>query len=227
MLDPIRVLVIDDDAVVRRWLRLVIDGQDDLAVVGEASDGLSGVSLAAEHEPDVVITDIRMSPIDGVETTRRLLASPAPPKVLVLTTFDYDEYVYGALRAGASGFLLQSTSPDELLVGIRLVASGEGLLSPKVTAKLIAGFAVKPPADRVNLPAEITAREREVLIAVSQGLTNLEIARALHISLATVKTHVSRLLSKLGARERAQLVICAYESGLVVAGAGPRSADSP
>lgn len=227
MSERIRVLLIDDDSLVRRWLRMIIEPQDDLTVVADATDGLSGVALARELQPDVVITDIRMTPIDGVETTRRIVHGGVGPKVLVLTTFDDDEFVYGALRAGASGFLLKSVAPEELLAGIRLIAAGDGLLSPQVTRKLIDAFAVKRPQGRSSLPAQVTEREREVLVAVSHGLNNGEIAQELHISLATTKTHVSRLLFKLGARERAQLVICAYESGLVVAGARPGEGDAP
>jgi DNA-binding NarL/FixJ family response regulator len=227
MSECIRILLVDDDSLVRRWLRMIIEPQDDLTVVGDATDGLSGVALARELKPDVVITDIRMTPIDGVETTRRLVQGRKGPKVLVLTTFDDDQYVYGALQAGASGFLLKSIGPEELLAGIRLIASGDGLLSPQVTRKLIDAFAVKPLLGRSSLPAEVTDREREVLIAVSQGLTNSEIAQELSISLATAKSHVSRLLFKLGARERAQLVISAYESGVVVAGANRGQKDAP
>ena len=214
------VLVVDDDALVCRWLRSIIDPQPDLEIVGEATDGVTAIALAGQLRPAVVVTDIRMHPLDGIETTRRILRTSPGTRVLVLTTFAVDEYLYQALRAGASGFMLKSTSPDELLQGIRCVASGDGLISPSMTRKLIDTFVATPSLarDAPALPTDVTGREREVLVAVGHGLNNLEISAQLHISVATTKTHVSRLLAKLGARERAQLVIAAYESGLVAPG---------
>jgi DNA-binding NarL/FixJ family response regulator len=188
--------------------------------VGEAEDGLAAISLASTLRPDVVVTDVRMAPLDGIETTLGILRVSPETKVLVLTTHGLDEYLFDSLRAGASGFLLKATPAEEIVEGIRSVASGNGLLSPAMTRKLIDTFATTtaPISQSRGLPVNITQREREVLVAVSQGLTNQEIATALHMSVATTKTHVSRLLTKLGARERAQLVIAAYETGLVSPG---------
>ena len=214
------MLTVDDDALARRWLRMIVEPQPDVELVGEAEDGLAAVSLASALRPDVVVTDVRMAPLDGIETTLRILRASPETKVLVLTTHALDQYLYDALRAGASGFLLKATPPEEIVEGIRSVAAGHGLLSPVMTRKLIDTFATTPePAKPVRgLPTNVTPRERDVLVAVSQGLTNQEIAVALHMSVATTKTHVSRLLAKIGARERAQLVIAAYESGLVSPG---------
>lgn len=199
---------------------MIVEPQHDLELVGEAEDGLAAISLASTLRPDVVVTDVRMAPLDGIETTLRILRASPETRVLVLTTHAIDQYLYDSLRAGASGFLLKATPPEEIVDGIRSVASGHGLLSPVMTRKLIDAFATSPdPAKPLRgLPANVTQREREVLVAVSQGLTNKEIAAALHMSVATAKTHVSRLLAKIGARERAQLVIAAYESGLVSPG---------
>ena len=217
---PTGVLIVDDDALARRWLRMIVEPQPDLDVVGEADDGPTAIVLARELRPEVVITDVRMAPVDGIETTREIVQASPETHVLVLTTHALDHYLYDSLRAGASGFLLKSTPPEELLDGIRCVASGEGLLSPAMTRKLIDTFAGTParPSALSSLPANVTQREREVLVAVSHGLANHEIAAKLHMSIGTTKTHVSRLLTKLGARERAQLVIAAYESGLVAPG---------
>lgn len=217
-----RVLTVDDDALARRWLRMLVEPQPDLELVGEADDGLAAISLASTLQPDVVVTDVRMAPLDGIETTLGILRVSPETKVLVLTTHALDEYLYDSLRAGASGFLLKATPAEEIVEGIRSVASGNGLLSPAMTRKLIDTFATTPEPTRPGrgLPVNVTEREREVLVAVSQGLTNQEIAAALHMSVATTKTHVSRLLAKIGVRERAQLVIAAYESGLVSPG-GP------
>ncbi len=214
------IVVVDDDALVCRWLRSIIEPQPDLEIVGEATDGVTAIALAGQLHPPLVVTDIRMQPLDGIETTRRILQASPGTRVLVLTTFALDEYLYQALRAGASGFMLKSASPEELLQGIRIVASGDGLISPSMTRKLINTFVATPSMarDTPALPTDVTGREREVLIAIGRGLTNLEISAKLHISMATTKTHVSRLLTKLGARERAQLVIAAYESGLVAPG---------
>jgi DNA-binding NarL/FixJ family response regulator len=201
---------------------MLVEPQPDLELVGEADDGLAAISLASTLQPDVVVTDVRMAPLDGIETTLGILRVSPETKVLVLTTHALDEYLYDSLRAGASGFLLKATPAEEIVEGIRSVASGTGVLSPAMTRKLIDRFATTPEPTRPGrvLPVNVTEREREVLVAVSQGLTNPEIAAALHMSVATTKTHVSRLLAKIGARERAQLVIAAYETGLVSPG-GP------
>ncbi|MEU9048296.1 MULTISPECIES: response regulator transcription factor [unclassified Kitasatospora] len=215
-----RVLIADDQTLLRGSLRLLLDSQPDLTAVGEAADGREAVELAARELPDVVLMDIRMPELDGLEATRRIIAAHEGVRVLVLTTFDLDEYVYGALRAGASGFLLKDTPPADLVAAIRVIARGEALLAPGVTRRLIEQFARMPELGRrptTGLTA-ITDREREVLELVGRGLSNQEIADRLVVSLATVKTHVGRLLAKLAARDRAQLVIVAYESGLIVPG---------
>jgi DNA-binding NarL/FixJ family response regulator len=215
----IRVLVADDQALVRGSFRVLVDTAPDLTAVGEAATGAEAVQLAKAEKPDVVLMDIRMPGLDGIEATRRITADPAlaAVRVLVLTTFDIDEYVFSALRAGASGFLLKDTPPADLLAAIRVVASGEALLAPSVTRRLIEEFARQPEPDQRPAPAlaETTEREREVLTLIGLGLSNTEIAERLHVSLSTAKTHVGRLLLKLGARDRAQLVIAAYDSGLV------------
>ncbi|MCZ0982174.1 response regulator transcription factor [Streptomyces diastatochromogenes] len=222
MTEPIRVLVADDQSLLRGSFRVLVDTAPGLSAVGEAGTGAEAVENTRRLRPDVVLMDIRMPGTDGIEATRQIAGSPetAGTRVLVLTTFDHDEYVYGALRAGAAGFLLKDTSPEALLEGIRTVAAGESLLAPSVTRRLIAEFARLPPAHRapVSLPAEITDREREVLVLVARGLSNAEIAAYLRLSHGTVKTYIGRLLHKLRARDRAQLVIGAYESGLVSAG---------
>ncbi|WET80495.1 response regulator transcription factor [Amycolatopsis sp. QT-25] len=215
----IRVLIADDQALLRGSFRVLVDSAPDLEVVGEASDGAEAAELAGRERPDVVLMDVRMPELDGIEATRRICASSATEgvHVLMLTTFDLDAYVYSALRAGASGFLLKDTPPAELLNAIRVVAAGEGLLAPSITRRLIAEFARLPePGRRVAASLDnITAREREVLGLIARGLSNDEIAATLHLGLATVKTHIGHLLHKLAARDRAQLVIAAYESGLV------------
>jgi DNA-binding NarL/FixJ family response regulator len=218
----IRVAVVDDQALVRSGFVVLLRSADDLEVVGEAADGRAAVELVARERPDVVLMDIRMPEVDGVEATRQITADPrlAATRVLILTTFDLDEYVFAALRAGASGFLLKDTLPDDLLAAVRVVAGGESLLAPKVTRRLVEEFLRAPgaapkPVDGLD---ELTSREREVLAAVARGLSNTEIAEALFISPATAKTHVSRLLTKLHARDRAQLVVAAYESGVVSPG---------
>ncbi|MEW2593282.1 response regulator transcription factor [Micromonospora aurantiaca] len=215
----IRVLIADDQALLRGSFRLLVDSTPGLTTVGEAGTGVEAVALAAEHRPDVVLMDVRMPEMDGIEATRRICGDPATAgtRVVILTTFDLDEYVYGALRAGASGFLLKDTPPAELLAGIRVVAAGEGLLAPTVTRRLIDEFARRPEPAR-PLPRRldgVTEREREVLMLIGRGLSNTELAGHLGLSLATVKTHVGRLLTKLAVRDRAQLVIVAYETGLV------------
>jgi DNA-binding NarL/FixJ family response regulator len=215
----IRVLVADDQALVRGSFRILVDTAPDLASVGEAASGAEAVELARSEKPDLVLMDIRMPGVDGIEATRQITADPqtSAVRVLILTTFDLDEYVFAALRAGASGFLLKDTPPADLLAAIRVVAAGDALLAPGVTRRLIEEFTRRPePAPRpATATEEITEREREVLTLVGLGLSNTEIADRLHLSLSTAKTHIGRLLMKLGARDRAQLVIAAYNSGLV------------
>ncbi|MFI9585182.1 response regulator [Streptomyces sp. NPDC052236] len=219
----IRVLVADDQALLRGSLRLLVDAEPGLVAAGEAADGAEAVRLARETRPDVVLMDVRMPGMDGIEATRLICASPetAGTRVLILTMFDLDEYVYGALRAGASGFLLKDAPPAELLAAVRVVAAGEALIAPAVTRRLIAEFARRPGPARLDAAGldGVTGREREVLELVARGLTNTEIAQRLYVGLSTVKTHVSHLLAKFGARDRAQLVIVAYETGVVVPGA--------
>jgi DNA-binding NarL/FixJ family response regulator len=212
------VLVVDDQALLRTAFSSLIDAEDDLEVVGAAADGRQAVERAASLAPDVVVMDVRMPVMDGIEATRQITSGQGPggARVLILTTFDLDEYVFEALRAGASGFALKSRPLDELLNAIRTVAAGEALLAPSVTRRLIAHFAgqARTPARTPPGLAELTEREREVLSLVAEGLSNAELARALHVTLPTAKTHVSRILTKLGARDRTQLVILAYQSGL-------------
>jgi DNA-binding NarL/FixJ family response regulator len=218
----IKVLVADDQTLVRAGFRVLVESAPDLEVVGEAGDGVEAVELARQELPDVVLMDIRMPRMDGLEATRRIVALDRAEavRVLVLTTFDLDEYVYQALRAGASGFLLKDTPPADLLAAIRVVAAGDALLAPSVTRRLIAEFARRPEPSAVTPAAlaSLTEREREVLALVARGLSNAEIAELLVVSGATAKTHVSRVLAKLGARDRAQLVMLAYETGLVTPG---------
>ncbi|MEV0967446.1 response regulator [Microtetraspora glauca] len=218
MSEPVRVLIADDQALLRGSFRLLVETAPGLTVVGEAGTGAEAVDLARGEHPDVVLMDVRMPEMDGIEATRRICGSPetAGVRVLILTTFDLDAYVYGALRAGASGFLLKDTPPKDLLAAIEVVAAGEALLAPSVTRRLIAEFARRPePARPFSRVLDgVTEREREVLGLIAHGLSNTEIAEHLHLSMATVKTHVGRLLTKLNARDRAQLVIVAYETGL-------------
>jgi len=218
--DPIRVLLAEDQAIVRAGFHALLDAEPDLEVAGEAADGHQAVSLARALHPDLVLMDIRMPELDGLEATRQITADPTlnDTRVLVLTTFELDEYVFGALRAGASGFLLKGGEPGDLLAAIRLVAAGESLLAPSVTKRLIQAYISQPEQERAADPDgldELTARELEVLGLVARGSTNREIADALYLSPLTVKTHVSRILTKLHARDRVQLVVIAYQAGLV------------
>ena len=219
----ITVLIADDQQLVRAGLALILKPHSDIEVVGEASDGHEAIALAAQLHPDVVLMDIRMPRLDGLEATRRLLADPAPavPRVLILTTFDLDGYVYEALRAGASGFLLKDAPPEQLVAAIRTVAAGDALLAPSITRRLIESFLRKPspqPTD-ASVLHELTPRELEVLELIARGRANAEIAAELVVTEATVKTHVAHLFAKLSVRDRAQAVVLAYETGLVQPGA--------
>src|SRR3984893_4618066 len=218
----IRVLLADDQALVRGGFRMLLDSADDIEVVGEASDGAHAIRLARDTHPDVVLMDIRMPVMDGLEATRRIAADPdlASVRVLIVTTFEADEHVYQALRAGASGFLVKDTEPAELIAAVRVIARGDALLSPGVTRRLIADIVSRPTAPVTNPAslADLTAREREVLTLVGGGLSNDEIAGRLFLSPLTAKTHVMRTMSKIGPGDRAQLVARAQESGLVVPG---------
>jgi DNA-binding NarL/FixJ family response regulator len=214
----VRVLLADDQPLVRSGLRVIMADCPDLEVVGEAATGAEAVQLVRDTGPDVVVMDIRMPGMDGIEATRLITAGPATSRVLVLTTFDEDDHVYGALRAGASGFLVKDMALDDILAAIRVVAAGDALIAPGVTRRLIADFIGRPAAVPKGSPRSIegiTEREREVLTLVGRGRSNTEIAEDLFITVATTKSHVSRLLTKLGARDRVQLVITAYESGFV------------
>jgi DNA-binding NarL/FixJ family response regulator len=221
--ETIRVLIADDQALVRAGFRMILDAEDDLEIVGEASDGAQAVELALELRPDVVLMDIRMPEMDGIEATRRVASGDGDPpiRVLMLTTFDLNEYVYEALRAGASGFLLKDVPPEQLAAGIRVVAGGEALLAPSITKRLIEEFATARPTEAPAPPPgfdELTARELEVFKLIARGMSNAEIAGELVVSETTVKTHVARLLMKLGLRDRVQAVVLAYESGVVQRG---------
>ncbi len=213
----IGVVVADDQAIVRAGFRLLVESEPDMTVLGDAADGAEAVAVTRKTRPDVVLMDIRMPVMDGVAATRLVTADGAQPRVLILTTFDLDEYVFAGLRAGASGFMLKDRPPEELLSAIRVIAAGEALLAPNVTRRLIEHFVRQP--DPLRTPpaalAELTAREREVLTLIAAGLSNTEVAGRLVMSVPTAKTHVSRILAKLGARDRAQLVVIAYQSGLV------------
>ncbi|MFE9888654.1 response regulator [Streptomyces scopuliridis] len=217
----IRVVLADDQTLVRAGFRSILDSEDDMEVVGEAADGEQAIALARELRPDVVLMDIRMPGLDGLEATRRILGDPRLDgvRVVILTTFDIDDYVYGALHAGASGFLVKDTEPMELLHGVRVVARGDALIAPAVTRRLIAEFAGRAkrpdPSPRLNA---LTEREIEVMGLVGAGLSNQEIAQRLVLSPATAKTHVSRIMTKLAVRDKAQLVILAYESGMITPG---------
>jgi DNA-binding NarL/FixJ family response regulator len=214
----IRVLVVDDQPLIRGGFRMILDQRDDVELVGEAENGRQAVQLAGELRPDVILMDIRMPEMDGIEATRRLVAAETPARILALTTFDLDEYVYASIQAGASGFLLKDVQPAELVDAIRVVAAGNALFSPTATQRLIERFnTAHAPNPPVGLD-ELTDREREVLVLLAQGCSNAELAARLYLSEATVKTHVSSVLRKLGARDRVQAVIVAYESGLVQPG---------
>jgi len=219
----IRVLVADDQSLVRTGFRVILDAEADIDVVGEAGDGRATVEAARSLRPDVVLMDIRMPELDGIEATRLLAADGSMPRILILTTFDLDEYVYEALRAGASGFLLKDAGADELLHAVRVIAAGDALLSPSVTRRLIADFASRPTSrDRPAALDDLTPRELEVLRLVARGLSNADIAAGLVVGDATVKTHVARIFAKLDLHDRAQAVVLAYESGLVQPGAARR-----
>ena len=223
---PVRILVADDQEIVRSGFASLLGSQPDFTVVGIAPDGLEAVRIARELHPDLILMDIRMPGMDGIEATRQLAGDgPDGPRILVLTTFDLDEYVYDALRAGASGFLLKDVTAERLFDAVRVIAAGDALLAPRVTRRLIGEFARRPPANPAPLAAleELTPRETEVLMLVAEGLSNPEIAARLVVTDETVKTHVSRILSKLGLRDRTQAVVAAYETGLVVPGARPPS----
>ncbi|AUH43726.1 response regulator [Streptomyces sp. CMB-StM0423] len=216
----IRVLLVDDQALIRGGFRALLDAEDDIEVVGEAADGAEGVRLAARHRPDVALVDVQMPVLDGIEATRRIAADPelAGVHVVILTNYGVDEYVWGALRAGAAGFLVKDMEPEDLLHGVRVAARGDALLSPALTRKLIQEYVSRPAGgvpDADDALRGLTRREREVVTLVGGGLSNEEIAARLHISPITAKTHVSRAMTKLGARDRAQLVVLAYETGLV------------
>ena len=220
----VRVLIVDDQALVRTGFRMILKAEPDIEVVGEAGDGARAIEEVRRLEPDVVLMDVRMPELDGIEATRRLLANGAvKTKVVMLTTFDMDEYVYDALHAGASGFLLKDVPPEHLIDGIRAVANGDALLAPSITRRLIEEFVRCGPARTEPPPglAELTTRELEVLQLISRGLSNAEIAQSLFVSETTVKTHVAHVLMKLNLRDRVQAVVLAYESGLVQPGASP------
>jgi DNA-binding NarL/FixJ family response regulator len=222
----ISVLLADDQPLLRRGFRMILEAEGDLTVVGEAGHGDEAVDLTRRHAPDVVLMDIRMPGTDGIEATRRIAAANPAVRVLALTTFDLDEYAFGALRAGASGFLLKDVRPAELVAAIRTVAAGDAVVSPRVTRRLLEEYAQVLPlssaqqAQRYPQLSALTEREHEVLVAVARGLSNTEIAAALFVSETTVKSHVGRILSKLGLRDRVQVVVLAYETGLVQPGAG-------
>lgn len=217
---PHRVLLCDDQELIRMGLRMVIDSQPDLTVVGEAADGDTAVARSAELEPDLVLMDVRMPGVDGLAATRRILAQPCAPRILVVTTFDLDEYAFGALHAGASGFLVKDAVGEEILVTVRAVLRGEVMMAPSVVRRLVERFVLPAAAPEQKVRLELlTGREREVLALVAQGLSNGEIAARLFLGETTVKTHLGRVLGKLGLRDRAQAVVFAYESGLVRVGA--------
>jgi DNA-binding NarL/FixJ family response regulator len=216
----IRVLIADDQALVRGGFRMILDAQKDIEVVGEAGDGHEALQRAREIKPDIVLMDIRMPELDGLEATRRMLVGDGGPRVLILTTFDADEYVYEAMKAGASGFLLKDVRPEQLAEAVRIVAAGEALLAPAITRRLVEQFVRRPPPGSAKPAelAELTERELDVLRLVARGLSNAEIASSLFLTEATVKTHLTHILAKLNLRDRVQAVVLAYESGLVQPG---------
>jgi DNA-binding NarL/FixJ family response regulator len=217
----IRVLVADDQSMVRAGFRMLLSGEEDIEVVAEASNGLEAIDKAARFDPTVVLMDIRMPELDGLEATRRILAADDSARILILTTFDLDEYVYEALAAGASGFVLKDDPPEQLLAAIRTVAAGEALLSPTVTKRVIARFARMPRPTPPKAFDELTAREQEVFRLIADGLSNAEIAKELYISDTTVKTHITHILQKLDLRDRVQAVVLAYQTGLFASDAPP------
>ena len=221
-MSAVKVLIVDDQSLVRAGFRMILDAETDIEVIGEAADGREAIEAVASTTPDVILMDIRMPNLDGLEATRRIVEErPDGPRVLMLTTFDLDEYVYEALRAGASGFLLKDTPPEQLVEAIHVIARGEALLSPTITRRVIEEFVRRPPESLRTPPpevADLTARELEVLTYISRGSSNAEIAKALFVSETTVKTHVARILMKLDLRDRVQAVVYAYESGLVQPG---------
>lgn len=218
----IRVLIADDQPVVRSGLRMIFDGEEDISIVGEACDGAEAVEAARHTQPDVVLMDIRMPGMDGIEATRRLSAEGDHLRVVILTAYDPDQYVFESLAAGASGFLLKSDSPGRLIAAVRAVHAGESLFTPTVTRRLIERYvAAPPPGKATDPPSNLTARETDVLGLIAQGLSNSEIGARLFIGEGTVKTHVARILAKLGVRDRIQAVVFAYETGLVRPGAAP------
>jgi len=218
----IRVAIVDDQPLIRAGLRMIVESQPDLSVAGEAEDGAQAIDLVRRTLPDVALMDVRMPGIDGIQATKTVLAEHIALRVLILTTFDVDRYVYEALRAGASGFLLKDAAPEQLVAAIRAVAAGELLLAPSVTRRLIERFVERPPAPEPTPHLDaLTDREREVLAEIARGLSNAEIGLRLHVAEGTVKTHVSRILMKLGLRDRVQAVIIAYESGLAAPGGAP------
>ena len=224
----VKVLIVDDQSLVRAGFRMILDSEEDIEVIGEASDGREAIDAVARITPDVILMDIRMPNLDGLEATRRILDGRTDgPRVLMLTTFDLDEYVYEALRAGASGFMLKDTPPEQLVEAIHVVAGGDALLSPTITKRVIEEFVRRPPASLQTPPpelADLTARELEVLTYIARGSSNAEIAKALFVSETTVKTHVARILMKLDLRDRVQAVVFAYETGLIQPGATPDDA---
>jgi DNA-binding NarL/FixJ family response regulator len=224
----IAVLLVDDHALIRKGFRLILDAEPDIEVVGEASDGTTAVSMTSALRPDVVLMDVRMPGRDGIAATRDIAAAGLPSKVLILTTFDLDDYVWAGLRAGASGFLLKDTQPDDLVAAIRTIAAGDSVLAPGATQRLIRQFALQQPAPpgasaqrAGQVRGALTSREQEVFALIAAGLSNGEIAARLHLSAGTVKIHVGRILAKLGLRDRVQAVVLAYESGLIAPGSAP------
>ena len=211
----IRVALVDDDALIREGLRMIIEQAGDLEVVATAGNGEEALKVAREHRPDVMLMDVRMPVLDGIEATRQITSTDDAPRVIILTTFELDEYVFEALRAGASGFLLKRTQPEHLVGAIRVVAAGEALLSPSVTRRLIEEFTKRPEAGSAERLTGLTEREQEVLVLIARGLSNQELSEQLFIADNTVKTHVKRIFTKLGARDRAQAIVIAYESGLM------------